>query len=734
MKASQLIQDYDLTIPNQTWGIFLISILGLFLETLFIRWIGTEIRIFAYLQNTILVVCFLGLGLGMFTSSKTISIKQSLLPMTVLLLLMAVPLTRLALGNTSEMLNAVGDLVIWSDIAVSDTANRIVLLGVGLILTYSVLVLIVDLFVPLGRILGRLMNINLNPIWAYSVNIFGSILGTWSFVLLSFFYQPPFAWFLLTAIFLVVFILWSTRDKKINFGLLAIVLILSWFASQVPGARNVIWSPYQKLVVRESHADETGKYIVEVNNNSYQDIMDLSDQYVSADPQTFPPDLKGLSQYDMPWLFHPNPKSVLVVGAGTGNDIASALRHNVPSITAVEIDPAIIEIGRELHPEQPYSSPSVKIVNDDARSFFATTSEKYDVISFGLLDSHTTTSMTNARLDHYVYTKESISQAKSRLKNGGIVVLNFYAQRVFIADRMERVLEEVFNQPPLTFVIEPGPYGRGGVMFVTGDSGNIQKQLKENSRLAAYIKHQQEIYPLQLTHKTKIIVDDWPYLYLESPRIPLLYYLLIGLMVLIFARSYRKWQAGNSISLINRPFWHFFFLGAGFLLLEVQNISKASVVLGNTWQVNVVIISSILTMALLANLIAANFPKLPLTLVYFLLIGTCLALYFMDLARFGFLPYPLKAAIVGALTSLPMLFSGIVFVHSFAIAQDKSNALGANLIGALVGALLQSITFITGIKALLLIVAGFYLLSLVTTPLQAKKKMSVVKGFAKQPQ
>src|SRR6185436_11992649 len=249
---------------------------------------------FAYLQNTILVVCFLGLGLGMFTSSKPIVIKQSLIPMTVLLLLMAIPAIRSALGNTSEMLNAAGDLVIWSDIGTSDTANRIVLLCVGLILTYSVLVLIVDLFVPMGRILGRLMNADRNPIWAYSVNIFGSILGTWSFVLLSFFYQPPFTWFLITAIFLAIFIIWSNRDKKTNFGLLALVLILSWFASQVSGARNVIWSPYQKLVVRDSRVDEIGKYIVEVNNNSYQDIMDLSDQHVSANPQTFTPDLKGL--------------------------------------------------------------------------------------------------------------------------------------------------------------------------------------------------------------------------------------------------------------------------------------------------------------------------------------------------------------------------------------------------------------------------------------------------------
>src|SRR6476620_1773174 len=101
MKLSQPI-DSDLSIPNQTLGIFLISILGLFLETLFIRWVGTEIRIFAYLQNTILVACFLGLGLGMFTSSKRIEIKRSLIPLTIFLSLMATPAARLFLGRTSE--------------------------------------------------------------------------------------------------------------------------------------------------------------------------------------------------------------------------------------------------------------------------------------------------------------------------------------------------------------------------------------------------------------------------------------------------------------------------------------------------------------------------------------------------------------------------------------------------------------------------------------------------------
>jgi len=68
------------------------------------------------------------------------------------------------------------------------------------------------------------------------------------------------------------------------------------------------------------------------------------------------------------------------------------------------------------------------------------------------------------------------------------------------------------------------------------------------------------------------------------------------------------------------------------------------------------------------------------------------------------------------LTSLPMLFSGIVFIRSFAAADRKDAALGANLMGALVGGLLQSVTFLTGISSLLLIVAGLYTGALVTRP------------------
>ncbi|HNB52547.1 MAG TPA: hypothetical protein PK530_11415, partial [Anaerolineales bacterium] len=507
------------------------------------------------------------------------------------------------------------------------------------------------------------------------------------------------------------------QERGVNLTILAVCVGLAWFAGRVPNALDVVWSPYQKLVLREANLqDEVGEYVITVNNVGYQALIDLSAAAVSADPERYDPEWRGFSQYDFPARLHPNPRSFLIVGAGAGNDAAGGVRQGVERVVAVEIDPAIIELGQANHPEHPYSDPRVEVVNDDARSFFATTTEKFDVIAFGLLDSHTTTAMTNARLDHYVYTRESLTQAKSLLAEGGIMVLTFEAQKPYIADRMGAALTEVFGEAPLVLRFPTNAYGWGGVMFIAGDLEAVQTQLRADPALNTFFTFLQQTYPVTLSPSPVIMTDDWPYIYLETPSIPTLYFLLIGLMGLALAWSYRKWQAFGLIGSWKRDHWHFFFLGAAFLLLEVQNISKASVVLGNTWEVNAVIVSGVLAMVLLANALAYKFPQFPIQWAYFALVAICAGLYSLDLAQFAFLPYPTKALLVGGLTSLPMLFSGIVFIRSFSAVTGKHNALGANLIGSLVGALMQSITFVVGIKALLILVAGFYVASLLTRP------------------
>jgi spermidine synthase len=693
-------------------------VFGLFLELLLIRWIGTEIRIFAYLQNTVLVVCFLGLGMGCLTCRRPVLLREMLLPLLILVLLLAMPLTRFGLSRISEALSVIGNLLIWHE--ASRTGPVVTALAglFGLGITLILMALVWDVFVPLGRLVGRLLNDHPRTIWAYSVNVVGSLCGVWLFVLLSALGQPPVVWFALVAIMLLI-LYRPARTRALETAMILGIVALAGVAGREPGSREVRWSAYQKLVLRDGKPsaesiEGIGRYLVTVNNVGYQGMLDLGEAHVAADPNRYPAKLRGLSQYDLPYLFHSGAHSALIVGAGSGNDAAGALRQNVERITAVEIDPAIIDLGRRYHPERPYDSPKVRLVNDDARSFFATTGDRYDVISFGLLDSHTTTAMTNARLDHYVYTLESLRHARTLLASGGVMTLSFEAQKPFIAERMAKALRDVFGEDPLGFWIPPSQYGWGGIMFVAGDLKGVRRQMAANPRLAKQVGEWQTAEPVHLAGTTGVVTDDWPYIYLETPSIPPLYVYLAGLLILLVARCSRRFGLRALVKGWDTTHWHFFFLGAAFLLLEVQNISKASVALGNTWQVSAVIISGILAMVLFANLIVARFPSIPTWPVYSGLFATCLVLYALDLSRFGFLPYFTKAAIVGGLTSLPMLFSGILFTRSFTLTGAKDKALGANLIGSLFGGLLQSVTFVTGIRALLLIVAGLYLAAYLT--------------------
>lgn len=702
-------------------ALFLVSVLGLFLEMMLIRWIGTEVRVFAYLQNTILVVCFLGLGMGCFTCRQPTTPRQLLLPLLTLVVLLAVPFTRQAVGNIGNWLSVISDMVLWMQESAGNPGEAVFKVVVGVLLAFFLMVLLWEIFLPLGRILGRLMDDHPSTIVAYSVNVAGSLVGILLFALVSALYCPPAVWAALTAVLLLPFV-FQGQQRWGDVGLLAAVVAGCLVAGYEPGAEGVTWSAYQKLAlfeVNDQHKQFPGKYLITVNNAGYQGIIDLRPQSVRDNPRMRQAEV-GMSQYDVPTLFQPRPARALCVGSGSGNDVAGVLRGGAQAVTAVEIDPAIVTLGRQRHPEKPYDDPRVRAVIDDARSHFATTDERYDLIVFGLLDSHTTTAMTNARLDHYVYTRESLQRVRALLAAKGVVVLSFEVAKPFIADRMSRMLTEVFGWKPLAFRINASAAGWGGVLFITGDEAVVRAALTNNERLAAQVAAWQTETPISLDHATPVTTDDWPYLYLESARIPSLYLLLgVLLLGLVGYAVYRLRAPALSPAQWDRSLWHFFLLGAAFMLLEVQNISKAAVVLGNTWQVNGVIVAGVLAMILLANLVAAVWPRLPVRLVGTCLILSCLGLYGFDLSSLAFLAYPVKAVLVGLLTALPMFFSGLLFIRSFADTARKDVALGANLLGSLAGALVQSVTFATGIKGLLLIVAALYLLALLTRPRDA---------------
>ena len=314
----------------------------------------------------------------------------------------------------------------------------------------ELLVLLWEIFVPVGRLLGQLMANQPRPITAYSVNVAGSLFGIWLFVAASGLDLPPVAWFAIFALLGATFVGSGGRSKITDVVLLIAIVLISSLAGWDPGYTETHWSPYQKLSGRttkpgEGAWDEIGTYQINVNNVNYQEILDLRPETLAARPDLYPPAQYGLGQYDLPCKFQPMPNSVLVVGAGSGNDVAGVLRNGAKRVVAVEIEPVIIKMGREHHPEKPYSDPRVTVVLDDARSYFATTTEKFDLIVFGLLDSHTTTAMTNARLDHYVYTRESIARAKDLLSEGGVMYLSFFAERPFIIDAPDKTRRRVIG-------------------------------------------------------------------------------------------------------------------------------------------------------------------------------------------------------------------------------------------------------------------------------------------------
>jgi hypothetical protein len=75
-----------------------------------------------------------------------------------------------------------------------------------------------------------------------------------------------------------------------------------------------------------------------------------------------------------------------------------------------------------------------------------------------------------------------------------------------------------------------------------------------------------------------------------------------------------------------------------------------------------------------------------------------------------------KLVAASAFLTAPVFFAGLIFIQSFAICTDKASALGWNLIGALVGGSLEALSFVTGIRALIVLVGLFYLIAVFRMP------------------
>jgi spermidine synthase len=678
------------------------SMLGMFFEMMMIRWVSSEIRIFAYFKNFVLVACFFGFGLGCYFSKRRVNLIAFFMPLLLLCVLIQLPWVplRTLIAILPALLGSSAEVHMWGVPSMPTSFPNMVF---AFLIALPIFALLVFCFIPFGQLVGWLLENATTGIRAYTVNVLAGLAGIMLFTSLCFVDTPPVVWFLVLSALLLAALWKVPRLRWTTVALSAACIALLSIPTSHHSA--TYWSPYQKLSVMPIYdSGEIISYEVSTNDTWYQHIVDLSPDFLKRHPNLLNGERIEWDAYNLPYRFAASPKSVLVLGAGTGNDVAAALRNGAEQVTAVEIDPLILQLGRKLHFEKPYDSSRVSVVIDDARSYIQNSHDRFDLVVFSLLDSHTTSSnFSNIRIDNYVYTVEAMRSAKKLLGPDGLFVVKFQVGTAWIGGRLQGLLTTVFEQKPLQ-IASSSQYGTPGRFFLVGSQQKLDSALSDAS-VSEYVRNNKNFE----VSRASLTTDDWPYFYQHEPGIPLSV-ILISVLIVLMAFWFVARTGTGSLQL----HWHFFFLGAGFLLLEVQIISKIALLFGTTWVVNSIVIGTLLLLIVAANATVSRIPAIPRWIAYTGIMTTGAIGYFVPMQNL-FFPNPwFKGLAAVCILCLPVYFAGIVFARSFAEVQFDSAALGSNLLGAVVGGVLESISFWTGLRALLLISVLLYVISALT--------------------
>jgi spermidine synthase len=662
--------------------------LGLFLELALIRWHSSVLEFLSLYKNFSLLACFAGLGLGYALANRS-----------RILLLLVIPLLAFQFVFMM-MIRLVPDLFriipfreqLSMGVRSGEDVPRILMLYLLLVALFLITALT---FLPVGQLCGRVME-RRGKLRAYGLNLLGSVVGVLLMLGASLLWAPPLVWFAPCFLVIVLFLerKTSTLLTGIGFTVLCVVVLAWWPINRI---WNRVYSPYQLLEVGANQ--DTGLTVVRAAGLYYQRIQDLSGRPIATK-------LAGIRDYyDFPYKVHPHPDDVAVVGAGTGNDVAAALRVGALRVDAVEIDPAIMLIGRENHPERPYSNPRTTAINDDARSFLRRTQRRYDLIAYGLLDSHTLlTQGSSVRLDSFVYTVEGLREARNRLKPDGMISLAYSVLSPALGRKVYLMLQEVFDgRPPAVVTADYD----GSVIFLESNDRNWALSptlVKETA-----FRNQTQVYA-DPSLRADVSTDDWPFFYMPRRVYPSSYVIMI-LLILVLSLA----LAGNFFREAPR-FSHisFFWLGVGFMLVETKNITEMGLAFGNTWQVIGIVITGILAMAFLGNY-AVDRLNIRRPHVWFLFLWAALALGWFVARSGGFSSTPAGRIETAVILASPFLFSGIVFsVLLSSTTGSISGAMAMNLLGAICGGLLEYNSMYFGFRSLYAVAIVCYALAFVS--------------------
>ncbi|MGH3408286.1 MAG: spermidine synthase, partial [Streptosporangiaceae bacterium] len=403
-------------VPKQTVmpraRLFGLSFLMLFTELALIRWTGANIVYLSYFSNFVLLGSFLGIGLGFLRARSRVDLFRWA-PVALALLILFVLVFPVQVNRGG------GQLLFFTSVKASGPPTWVSLPVIFLVVALVMMMI--------GEGVARTFAL-FPPLEAYRLDILGSLTGIAAFSLLSFIDAEPWTWGLITAA--VLALIYGKRIGVIQ--VVALLGVLGMLAAESASATD-IWSPYYRLTVLH-HAPN---YEIEANGVPHQVIQ---------------PERNRRAFYFYPYqqARGNSLRDVLIIGAGTGNDVATALAEGAQHVDAVEIDPELHRLGQQLNPDHPYQSKRVTAYVTDGRAFLEQTKSRYDLIEFALPDSLTLVAgQSSLRLESYLFTLQAVQAAKAHLNpTDGVFAMYNYYRTQWLRDRLANTLDVAFGHAP----------------------------------------------------------------------------------------------------------------------------------------------------------------------------------------------------------------------------------------------------------------------------------------------
>ncbi len=638
--------------------LFALSFLMLFVELALIRWSGALVIYLSYFSNFVLLGSFLGIGIGFLRAKSRVNLFPWS-PVALALLILFVRAFPVEVIRTGSQLLFFGYGSFHASGPPTWVTLPIVFLAVAAVMA------------TIGECVARTF-IRFRPLDAYRLDIVGSIAGIAAFSLLSFLDAKPVVWALIVAA--VMLLLFGRRTGLLQIVAVVALVILLWSESL---SSTDIWSPYYRISYTKASSDT---YAINVNGIPHQNII---------------PARKLQKVYSQPYLDAPgNPlNNVLIIGAGTGDDVANALLKGAKHIDAVEIDPQLYQLGVRLNPDHPYQNPRVTVHINDGRAFLEETHTKYDMILFALPDSLTLVAgQSSLRLESYLFTLQAVEAARAHLNaSDGIFAMYNYYRTPWLRDRLANTLEVAFGHAPCA------------------DNEGFSLSMLSVT-LNPSVMHCSSIWQ-RPANVVPPATDDHPFVYLDGSSIPWLYRITLALILLasivlvrLTAGPYRRMTGYIDL----------FFMGAAFLLLETKNIVQFALLFGTTWFVNALVTAGVLVAVFAAVEVSRHVVIRRPALLYAALLATLAVTWAVPPGSLLSLSPVPRFVVAVIIAFAPIFLANMVFAQRFRNVGDSTTAFGANLLGAMVGGILEYTSLIIGYQWLLVLVALLYGLAFIT--------------------